>query len=144
MWWSISHTTLLYLERYDELLQLTSQYDTVLPKEPDIPLLAGYVHKHAGLLDQARADFSQALERDPEMVTAYVNRGYVLHDLHQPEAAAADFESALKREPKNGEAHLGLAYASLDLHRPRVALQQVQLAEARNGRVHFQIRCPSI
>jgi tetratricopeptide (TPR) repeat protein len=124
---------LLYLERYDELLQLTSQYDAVLPKEPDIPLLTGYVHKRAGLLDQARADFSQALERDPEMVTAYVNRGYVLHDLHQPEAAAADFESALKREPKNGEAHLGLAYASLDLHRPRAALQQVQLAEQEMG-----------
>ncbi len=124
---------LLYLERYDELLQLTSQYETVLPKEPDIPLLAGYVHKRAGLLGQAQADFSQALERDPEMVTAYVNRGYILHDLHKPEAAAADFESALKREPKNGEAHLGLAYASLDLHRPRAALQQAQLAEEEMG-----------
>jgi tetratricopeptide (TPR) repeat protein len=124
---------LLYLERYDELLQLTSQYDAVLPKEPDIPLLAGYVHKRAGLLDQAQADFSQALERDPDMVTAYVNRGYVLHDLHQPEAAAADFESALKREPKNGEAHLGLAYADLDLHRPQEALQQVQLAQEEMG-----------
>ena len=124
---------LLYLERYDELLQLTSQYDAVLPKEPDIPLLAGYVHKRAGLLEQAQADFSQALERDPNMVTAYVNRGYVLHDLHQPEAAAADFESALKREPKNGEAHLGLAYANLDLHRPQAALQQVLLAQEEMG-----------
>ncbi len=124
---------LLYLERYDELLQLTSQYDTVLPKEPDIPLLAGYVHKRAGLLDQAQTNFSQALERDPNIVTAYVNRGYVLHDLHQPEAAAADFESALKREPKNGEAHLGLAYANLDLHRPRAALQQVLLAQEEMG-----------
>jgi tetratricopeptide (TPR) repeat protein len=124
---------LLYLQRYDELLQLTSQYDTVLPKEPDIPLLAGYVHKRAGLLDEAQADFSQALERDPDMVTAYVNRGYVLHDLHQPEAAAADFESALKREPRNGEAHLGLAYANLDLHRPQAALQQVQMAQEEMG-----------
>lgn len=124
---------LLYLERYDDLLQLTSHYDSVLPKEPDIPLLAGYVHKRAGLLDQAQTDFSQALERDPNMVTAYVNRGYVLHDLHQPGAAAADFESALKREPKNGEAHLGLAYANLDLHRPRAALQQVQLAQEEMG-----------
>ena len=35
---------LLNLGQYDELLQLTSQYDEVLPKEPDIPLLAGYVH----------------------------------------------------------------------------------------------------
>jgi len=124
---------LLYLQQYDDLLQLTSQYDTVLSKEPNIPLLAGYAHKHAGQLDQAQKDFSRALERDPEIVTAYVNRGYVWHDLRQPEAAASDFESALKREPKNGEAHLGLAYASLDLHRPRSALQQVQLAQEEMG-----------
>ena len=124
---------LLYLQQYDDLLQLTSHYDTVLPHEPDIPLLTGYAHKHAGQLDEAQKDFSRALERDPDMVTAYVNRGYVLHDLHRPEAAASDFESALKREPTNGEAHLGLAYASLDLHRPRAALQQVQLAQEGMG-----------
>ncbi len=124
---------LLNLKQYDELLQLTSQYDQILPKEPDIPLLAGYVHKQAGQLDQAQKDFTEALARDPNMVTAYVNRGYVLKDLHQPEAAASDFEAALKRDPKNGEAHLGLAYASLDSHRPRIALRQVQLAEEEMG-----------
>jgi len=124
---------LLYLQQYDDLLQLTSHYDAVLPNEPDIPLLTGYAHKHAGQSDQAQKDFSEALQRDSDLVTAYVNRGYVLHDLHRPEAAAADFESALKREPKNGEAHLGLAYASLDLHRPRAALQQVQLAQEEMG-----------
>jgi tetratricopeptide (TPR) repeat protein len=124
---------LLYLQQYDDLLQLTSHYTAVLAKEPDIPLLAGYAHKHAGQLDEARQDFTQTLDRDPEMVTAYVNRGYVLHDLRRPEAAASDFESALKREPKNGEAHLGLAYASLDLHRPLIALRQVQLAQEEMG-----------
>ena len=124
---------LLNLKQYDELLQLTSQYDQILPKEPDIPLLAGYVHKQAGQLDQAQKDFTEALARDPNMVTAYVNRGYVLKDLHQPEAAASDFEATLKRDPKNGEAHLGLAYASLDSHRPRIALRQVQLAEEEMG-----------
>jgi tetratricopeptide (TPR) repeat protein len=124
---------LLNLKQYDELLQLTSQYDQVLPKEADIPLLAGYVHKQAGQLDLAQKDFTEALQRDPDMVTAYVNRGYVLHDQRQATAAAADFEAALKREPKNGEAHLGLAYASLDMHRPRIALRQVQLAEEQMG-----------
>lgn len=124
---------LLNLKQYDELLQLTSQYDQILPKEPDIPLLAGYVHKQAGQLDQAQKDFTEALDRDPNMVTAYVNRGYVLKGLHQPAAAASDFDAALKRDPKNGEAHLGLAYASLDSHRPRIALRQVQLAEEEMG-----------
>jgi len=124
---------LLNLKQYDELLQLTSQYDQILPKEPDIPLLAGYVHKQAGQLEQAQKDFTEALDRDPNVVTAYVNRGYVLKDLHQPLPAASDFEAALKLDPKNGEAHLGLAYASLDSHRPRIALRQVQLAEEEMG-----------
>jgi len=124
---------LLNLQQYDELHQLTSQYDAVLPKEPDIPLLAGYVHKHEGQMAAAEKDFTEALARNPEVVTAYVNRGYVLHDLHQPQAATADFEAALKREPKNGEANLGLAYASLDMHHPRIALRHVQLAEDEMG-----------
>ncbi len=124
---------LLNLKRYHDLLKLTSQYNEIFPKEPDIPLLAGYVHKHDGLLEDARQDFTEALERDPTVVTAYVNRGYVLHDLHRSQAAAADFESALKREPDDGEAHLGLAYTSLDLHKSQTALRQAQLAQKAMG-----------
>lgn len=124
---------LLNLGRYDDLLKLTDQYTTVFPKEADLPLLAGYAHKHGGQLQEARTDFTLAIERDPGMVTAYVNRGYVLHDLRQGPAASADFEAALKLEPNNGEAHLGLAYASLDQHKPQIALRQSQLAEQIMG-----------
>lgn len=124
---------LLRLGRYEDLLDLTRRYDTVLPKEPDIPLLAGYVHKHNGDKEQAREDFTEALQRDPEVETAYVNRGYMLNDLHEPREAADDFEAALKREPHDGEAHLGLAYADLDLHRPSAALKQADLAEQSMG-----------
>jgi tetratricopeptide (TPR) repeat protein len=124
---------LLHLEKYDELLALTSEYRDIFPKEPDIPLLEGYVHKHQGLSEQARQDFTETLVRDPEVVTAYVNRGYMLNDLHQPKPAAEDFEAALTREPNNGEAHLGLAYANLDLHKPSAALRQADLAEQALG-----------
>ncbi len=96
-------------------------------------MLAGYVHKHNGQLEEARADFTKALERDPDVVTAYVNRGYVLHDLRESRPAAADFEAAIKRDPKNGEAHLGLAYANLDLRRSQLALKESQLAERYLG-----------
>jgi len=124
---------LLHLGRYQDLLALTQQYNDVLPKEPDIPLLAGYVHKHNGQKELARQDFTEALERDPEVETAYVNRGYMLNDLHEPGAAAEDFEAALKRSPHDGEAHLGLAYADLDLHQPQAALKQADLAEQALG-----------
>jgi tetratricopeptide (TPR) repeat protein len=124
---------LLHLERYDELLALTSKYEDILLKEPTLPLLAGYVHKHNRDLDQAQAAFTRSIERDPKVATAYVNRGYVLHDLRKGEPAAADFEAALRIEPRNGEAHLGLAYASLDLHRPQAALLNAKLAEKELG-----------
>ena len=124
---------LLYLKKYDELEQLTSKYENLLPKEPDIPLLAGYVHKHANQLERAKDDFTAALQRNPDTVTAYVNRGYVLNDLHKPADASADFIAALQRDPDNGEAHMGLAFSSLDLNRPQVALREVQLAEKQSG-----------
>ena len=124
---------LLNLHDYNQLLTLTSEYNQVLPKEPDIPLLAGYVHKHEGELVLARMDFTEVLKRNPEVVTAYINLGYVLNDLHQPQPAAAAFDAALKREPKNGEAHLGLAFSDLDLKKPQAALRHAQFAEAAMG-----------
>ena len=124
---------LLSQGKYDELLQLTTKYNKSFPKEPDIPLLAGYVHQHNGQLALALVDFTEALKRDPTVVTAYVNRGYILNDLHRPEEAAADFAAALKLDPKDGQAHLGLAYAALDLNRSAEAVRQSQLAEQVMG-----------
>jgi tetratricopeptide (TPR) repeat protein len=124
---------LLHMEKWDELLALTQKYNDVLPKEPDIPLLAGYVHKHQRQPQQAVQDFTETLKRDPEIVTAYVNRGYMLNDLRRPQDAASDFEAALKRDPNDGEAHLGLAYADLDLHKPEGALRNADLAERAMG-----------
>jgi tetratricopeptide (TPR) repeat protein len=124
---------LLHLERYDELLKLTSKYEEIMPQEPALPLLAGYVHKHNRDLERALAAFTRSLERGPKVTTAYVNRGFVLHDLRNGAGAAADFEAALRLEPNNGEAHLGLAYASLDLHRPEAALRHAKLAEKEVG-----------
>ena len=123
----------LHLDRWQDLRQLTQKYNSILPKEPDIPLLAGYVEKHDNHLNEARADFTEAIERDPNVTTAYVNRGYILHDLHQPRAAENDFETALRQDPKNAEAHMGLAYTSLDLHKPQMALREVNLAVAGLG-----------
>ena len=90
---------LLALDRYEDLLGLTSRYIHAMPKEPDLPLLAGYIYKQNDLLQEAYEAFSETLRRDPKVVTAYVNRGYVLNDLQNGERASADFEQALKLSP---------------------------------------------
>jgi tetratricopeptide (TPR) repeat protein len=124
---------LLHLNQWSELEALTTKYENAFPKDPDIPLLAGYVYKHNGQLEQAVKEFTEALSRDPNVITAHTNRGFVLNDLHQPARAAADFEQSLQADPKNVEAHMGLAFADLNLHRPLEAIKQTQLAEAVAG-----------
>lgn len=124
---------LLHMGRYDELLALTEKYLNVLPKEPDIPLLEGYVHKHNKQDQEAVKDFTEVLHRDPTVVTAYVNRGFLYNDLGESKLAAADFQEAIKRQSDDGEAHLGLAYADLALDNPEDALRQAVLSKRTLG-----------
>lgn len=117
------------LGRYDDCLALASHYELLLAAEPNFPLLEGHVHKQQGLLNEAVDDYGRALNRDPKMVEAYVNRGYVENDLQNAEAAVTDFDQALKFQPNNGSARLGAAFSNLELHRSHVALEQVAQAE---------------
>lgn len=117
------------LGRYDDVLALVSRYETILPKEPNFPLLAGHVHRQNQLLQEAIDDFSRALQKEPNMVEALVNRGYVRNDMQDAQNAIQDFEPAIKKDPNNAIAHLGLAYSYLQLHRSRESLKEVALAQ---------------
>ncbi|MGB8885444.1 MAG: tetratricopeptide repeat protein [Candidatus Korobacteraceae bacterium] len=119
--------------RYDDALAIAQKYASVLPNEPNFPLLAGHVHKHSQLLDESIEDYSQAIQRDPKMVEAYVNRGYVLNDLQDAQQASEDFHTALKLSPNNGIAHLGLAFSDLELRRSKEALEQANDAQKLMG-----------
>ena len=121
------------LGRYDDALALASRYEVMLPQEPNFPLLQGHVHKQQGLLDKAVDDYGRALKRDPKMVEALVNRGYVENDLQDAEAAIGDFDQALKLQANNGSARLGAAFSNLELHRSHAALDQVAQAEKLLG-----------
>ena len=128
------------LGRYDDALAIAEKYGSVLPKEPNFPLLAGHVHKHSQLLDESVEDYTQAIQRNPRMVEAYVNRGYVLNDMQDAQEASQDFETALKLSPNNGIAHLGLAFSDLQLRRSKDALNQADEAQklmGESGAIHL-------
>jgi len=128
------------LGRYDDVLALTTHYENVLPKEPNFPLLTGHVHKQSQLLDQAADDYSRAIERDPKMVEAYVNRGYVENDLQEAQQAVGDFHQALQLNPNNGIALLGLSFADLQLRRGKDALEEANAAQklmGESGAIHL-------
>ena len=121
------------LGRYDDALAVADKYDALLPDEPNFPLIEGHVHKHTQLLDEAVDDYSRAIERDPKMVEAYVNRGYTLNDMQDPQRAAEDFHTALKLAPNNGIAHLGLAFSDLQMRNSKEALDEAQEAQKLMG-----------
>ena len=121
------------LGRFDDVLSLAERYESILPKEANFPLLAGHVHKQNQLLGEGVDDYSRAIERDPNMVDAYVNRGYVRNDTQDAEDAIKDFETALRLSPDNGVAHLGMAFSQLELHHGRMALVEVELAAKQLG-----------
>jgi tetratricopeptide (TPR) repeat protein len=121
------------LGRYSDVLALATQYEQVLPKEPNFPLLAGHVHRQAGLLDEAADDFTRTIATDPKMAEGYVNRGYVENDLQQGNQAAQDFQTALQIAPTNGVAHLGLSFAELELHHGKLSLTEADAAQKQLG-----------
>jgi tetratricopeptide (TPR) repeat protein len=125
--------SLYNLGRRDDVLALASKYEQALPKEPNFPLLEGHVHRQGQLLDQAVDDYTRAIERDPKMVEAYVNRGYVYNDMQNAEAALQDFDKALALQPKNGIAQLGRSFSNLEMRRAAPALDNAQAAKNLMG-----------
>ena len=121
------------LGRYDDTLALARRYQTILPKEANFPLLAGHAEKQGQLISEAVEDYSRAIELDPDIVDAYVNRGYVRNDLQNAEEAAQDFQHVLSTDPQHGVAHLGLSFSYLQLHKGKLALEQVDTAEKLLG-----------
>jgi len=123
---------LLFLNRFDDAYKIVQQYEPLMPKDKDLPMVAGYVHSHQGHPRDAEADFSRSIDIE-STATAYMNRGFVRNDLREASKAIADFEAALKMRPNYGEAHLGLAFADLQLHRAKPALKEADLAASIIG-----------
>ncbi len=74
--------------RYDDALAVSDKYDSILPNEPNFPLLEGHVHKHSQLLDEAVDDYGRAIQRDPRW-RKRIQPGYSLNDMQNAQQAAA-------------------------------------------------------
>src|SRR5712692_296651 len=67
-----------------------------------------YVERGALMLargdtDQARADFDEAIKRDPKLAAAYRSRAVLHVQKRDADKALADFDEAIQLEPKNGD-----------------------------------------
>jgi tetratricopeptide (TPR) repeat protein len=59
----------------------------------------GHAHAEKGELDQAIADFTEAIERDPKHALAYGDRGFVYAATGDQEKAQADWAEATRLDP---------------------------------------------
>jgi tetratricopeptide (TPR) repeat protein len=68
-----------------------------------------------GELNPALSDFDRAIELDPRLVAAYVNRGSVKVATYNLEAALVDFDRAIELDPSIADVYQnrGIAYLLL-------------------------------
>lgn len=93
----------------------------------------GLSKAQAGDNKAAIADYNQAIEKNPNDPSAYINRGVAHHRLGDPGAAIRDYEQALKLAPKSAVLHSNLSYAYYDRQNYDKALEEGNQAVALSG-----------
>lgn len=93
--------TAVFQESYDEAIDLLTRALS-LPIDADAPNLSlayfyrGYSYQGVDRPQDALADYTYAIDVDPEAYFAYINRGYLRQDVNgELEAALADYQTAI-------------------------------------------------
>jgi tetratricopeptide (TPR) repeat protein len=79
------------------------------------PFFRGIDFYNDGDYEQAAKMFSQAIERDPQHVTAYYQRGIAYTDLQDYQRAIEDFDRAIELDPGHANAYSNRGGAYTDL-----------------------------
>src|SRR5262249_21164165 len=120
-YWSLAQRGICHLERGD-LVEATADFGQCTGLWPDFAwgyFNLGCAFDRAGRKAAAILEFTAALERDPDLVPALVNRGLPRLELKQHRAALADFDRAcaLGAQDARISAGRGIALEGLGHHR---------------------------
>ena len=104
----------------------------------------GILRLRRGMVDEAIADFDQAIALDPNQPEAYLNKGAALLQRQNPSEAVQLFTVALERNTtRPAIAHYGRAIANEQLGNVREAYHDYQRGEPARARLGA-IRAPSL
>ncbi len=100
----------------------------------------GNVYRHLKKLDNAIADFGQAISIDHSMFDAHLGLGFAHAELSHFELAVASFDRALALQPQHAEAHTARGNALYKLEKFDAAITAYEKAIAldpSNAEIHF-------
>ena len=89
---------------------------------------AGVRLRNDSRLEEAIAEYNEAIRLDPEYTGAYMNRGNVYHALGQHERAIEDYNQAIRIDPQDADAYVGRAMVHAVLGMDLEARQDIDRA----------------
>ena len=99
----------LILKQYDGAMHTLEDIMQIRPGDPEALFMLGMVYKDQGKTEQAIGAFQSAVERNPDMVEAWVILGDLMDRTHNP-MAIQYFDNAIRVDPNNVEALHAKAY----------------------------------
>jgi tetratricopeptide (TPR) repeat protein len=101
----------------------------------------GLARYHKGELDEAIADYTEAIRLDPQLAYAYYGRGNAYYKKGDFDKAIADYTETIRFNPKYAEAYLyrGIAYFDVDDYENAVAdLTEVLRLDPTNVSAYYE------
>lgn len=107
---------------YEQLAQVTQQIRKE-PRNPDLYVKRGELHRLLRQWDNALADYDRALQFNPKWAEADYYRGRMRLEARQPRQAKQALDRLLRSKPQNAEAWLlrGRAFEQMNKHREAAA-----------------------
>lgn len=99
----------LILKQYDGAMHTLDDIMKIRPGDPEALFMLGMVFRDQGKTEQAIGAFQSAVERNPDMVEAWVILGDLMDRTHNPRALQY-FDNAIRVDPTNVEALHAKAY----------------------------------
>jgi tetratricopeptide (TPR) repeat protein len=118
----------LKLQEFEQALLSVERAIALAPLDPGLVVLRGEIHQGADAYSSALRDFSEALERNPEAVTARMHRAEIQLAGGDPKAALADINDALRQEPRSARLLYRRGLILIDLRRAHEACADFQAA----------------